>query len=168
MGRKLQPLLLSIRQYNLLSNFITKRSVDRQYIERVSIVVFSYEGQSQTAIAQNLGLDYETVRLWRSRWLSSYCVLLDYEKGIGGAGIKDYQLLDKILSLLSDKPRSGAPRVITVAQEQLLTALACEPPCDYGVIRTNWSHETLAQIALEKGIFEQISARYVGKLLKKK
>lgn len=72
-----------------------------------------------------------------------------------------------MLSILKDKPRSGAPRVITSAQESLLMALACESPQDYGIIRTNWSHQTLAQVAIEKEIFESISSRYVGKLLKK-
>jgi putative transposase len=107
------------------------------------------------------------VRLWRNRWIEEYDKLIIYEQGIGGKGVKDYELLSKMLEILRDKPRSGSPRVITSAQERLLTALACESPQDYGIIRTNWSHETLAQVAIEKGIFEHISPQYVGRLLKK-
>lgn len=168
MGRKLQPLLLTSRHHSLLSGLVVQRSTERQYSERISIILKSFAGESQTNIAQNLGLDYETVRLWRSRWIASYDILLVYEQGIGGGGVKDHQLIAKMLEILSDKARSGAPRIITVQQEQLLTALACESPADYGIIRTNWTHETLAEISIKQGIFEQISPRYVGMLLKKK
>ncbi len=168
MGRKLQPLLLTSRHRTLLSELVSQRSTERQYTERISIILKSNAGESQTNIAQQLGLDYETIRLWRSRWILFYDTLLIYEKGIDGVVVKDHKLVIKMLEVLSDKARSGAPRVITVQQEQLLTALACESPTDYGIIRTNWSHETLAEVSIKKGIFEQISARYVGILLKKK
>lgn len=158
---------ISNRQQVLLEGELKRRTTLSQYKERIPIILRSYVGESQVAISVSLGLNYETVRLWRSRWIDEYSKLLVYEQGIGGKGIKDHELLSKMLEILSDKPRSGAPRIITKAQEKLLTALACESPQDYGIIRTNWSHETLAQVAIEKGIFESISSRYVGKLLKK-
>jgi putative transposase len=163
-----KKLEISERQQMLLEEELKKRTTLSQYKERIPIILRSHGIESQAAISVSLGINYETVRLWRGRWIESYSKLLIYEQGIGGKGVKDHELLSKMLLILSDKPRSGAPRAITSAQEGLLTALACESPEDYGIIRTNWSHETLAQVAIEKGIFESISSRYVGKLLKKK
>jgi putative transposase len=168
MGVKAKKTLeISERQRYLLEDELKKRTTLSQNKERIPIILRSVTGESQIAISVSLGLKYKTVRLWRSRWIEEYSKLLFYEEGIGGKGVKDHELLSKMLEILKDKPRSGAPRVITTAQEGLLTALACESPEYYGIIRTNWSHETLAQVAIEKGIFESISSRYVGKLLKK-
>jgi putative transposase len=168
MGVQAKKILkLSNRQESLIAEESKRRTTESQYKERIPIILRSYRGESHAAISRSTGLNYETVRLWRNRWIEEYDKLIIYEQGLGGKGVKDHELLSKMLEILSDKPRSGAPRVITSAQEGLLTALACESPQDYGIIRTNWSHETLAQVAIEKGIFESISSRYVGKLLKK-
>jgi transposase len=168
MGRKLQPLELTRRQYDLLLKTSHKRSTSKHHQERISILLKSYHGESQTQIAGDLCLNYETVRLWRSRWITHYPVLTAYECGIQDAGVPDHKLLKKMLLLLSDAHRKGAPRVFTDEQDDLLVALACESPTDYGLIRTNWTHETLAEVAVSKGIFQDIAARTVGKLLKKK
>jgi putative transposase len=159
---------ISERQKNLLGEEGKKRTTLRQYSERIAIILRSYEGESQSAISRSMSLDYESVRLWRSRWIEEYDKLTIFEDGVGGKGVKDHELLSKMLEILSDKARSGAPRVITREQEQLLTALACESPEDYGIIRTNWTHALLAEVAIKQGIFEHISSRYVGTLLKKK
>lgn len=168
MGVKAKSVLeISNRQLTLLTEELRKRTTLSQYKARIEIIIRVYGGESQTAISLSTGINYESVRLWRNRWIDEYKKLLIYEQGVGGNGVKDHELLSKMLDILKDKPRSGAPRVITSAQEGLLTALACELPSDYGLIRTNWSHATLAQVAIEKGIFDRISPRYVGKLLKK-
>lgn len=168
MGRKLQTLTLTQRQYDLLLKTSQKRSASNQLRERIQVVLKSYQGESQTQIAFDLKLDYETVRLWRSRWISNYETVTQYERGLEGMGVPDHQLLKKMLLLLSDAPRKGAPRTFTDAQVDSLVALACESPTDYGLIRTNWTHETLAEVAVSKGLFPTIATRTVGKLLKKK
>ena len=168
MGRKLQMLSLTQRQYELLLKTSHKRSTPQHYHERIHIILKSYQGESQTQIAGDLNLNYETVRLWRSRWIHHYPLLTEYERGIADGGVPDPQLVKKMLFLLSDEPRPGAPRKFTMEQDDYLVALACESPTDYGLIRTNWTHETLAEVAVSKGLFQELSARMVGKLLKKK
>ena len=74
----------------------------------------------------------------------------------------------KILSYLEDAPRSGAPKIFTLAQTQQIVALACQKPTEHGIEMTTWTHEMLAHIAISKGIVDTISSRYVGILLKKK
>jgi transposase len=168
MGRKLTRLELTPRQYDLLLATSNKRATAKHHRERIHIILKSSQGESQIQIAGDLGLNYETVRLWRSRWIAEYSVLIEYELGIGGAGVSNHKLILQMLLLLSDAPRKGAPRVFTTEQDELLVALACESPTDYGLIRTNWTHETLAEVCVTKGIFSQISTSYLGKLLKKK
>lgn len=168
MGRKLQMLALTQRQYDLLLKTSHKRSTSQHHHERISIILKSYSGESQTQIAGDLQLNYETVRLWRGRWIDLYPLLTEYERGIADRGVSDHHLVKKMLFLLSDEPRKGAPRKFTSEQDELLVALACESPTDYGLIRTNWTHETLAEVAVSKGLFQEISARMVGILLKKK
>jgi putative transposase len=168
MGRKLTPLILTERQYKLLLEISHKRSTSKQEQERISIVLKSSQGESQTQIAGDLNLDYETVRLWRNRWIENYALLTKYEQGIADTGVPDHKLVKKMLLLLKDAPRKGTVRKFNSEQDDLLVALACESPTDYGLIRTNWTHETLSEVAVSKGIFQKISARTVGKLLKKK
>ncbi len=73
-----------------------------------------------------------------------------------------------MLALLRDRPRSGAPRRITLSQRQQIVALACEAPEDFGIEMTQWNREALAQeVAVDKGIVETISPRYVSVVLKK-
>ena len=168
MGRKLQTLTLTQRHHDLLLKTSLKRSTSNALRERIQIVLKSYQGESQIQISFDLNLDYETVRLWRSRWISNYETLIQYEQGLENQGVPDPKLLKKMLLLLSDAPRKGAPRTFTDAQVDALVALACESPSDYGLIRTNWTHETLAEAAMSKGLFQTIAARTVGKLLLKK
>ena len=109
-----------------------------------------------------------TVKAWRSRWECGHEQLLEFEKGLSGQGISNFQLRQKMLELISDQPRSGAPAQISMAQKQQIVALACENPQDYGWVMTDWTHQTLAKAVVNQGIVESISACYVGRLLKNK
>lgn len=46
--------------------------------------------------------------------------------------------------------------------------MACCKPADYGIEHTNWTRETLAHVSKSLGIVDQISGRYVGKIIKKR
>lgn len=81
--------------------------------------------------------------------------------------VSDKQLLDKMLEILSDIPRSGKPKQITLAQEQQIVALAREKPEDYGIPMTQWNREMLAHVAKTEGIVKTISPRYISDILKK-
>jgi hypothetical protein len=84
-----------------LSKLIKAHQTGQQKVIRARIIVAASQGQSNAQIARALGVDEDTVRLWRQRW----------------------QLLEPIpLSELSvaerldDIPRSGAPARITADQ----------------------------------------------------
>ena len=76
-------------------------------------------------------------------------------------------LRTKIKEILSDIPRSEAPKRITLAQEQQIVGLACEKPEDHDIQMDNWTREMLAHVSKAIKIVDTISPRYVGTILKK-
>jgi transposase len=86
-------------------------------VQRARIVLLAAEGESNTAIADKVGVSRPTVLAWRERYQA---------KGLAG---------------LEDEPRSGRPREIDRAKV-IATTLA-PPPAKYGV--THWSSRLLAR-----------------------
>jgi putative transposase len=170
MGRGHPPapaLKLTPRQYRVLSTYHRKNSIPYRNKVRISILLGGYQGQPNKQLARELGISLNKVKHWRGRWQSSYEELLVYEQGEDGEGVKDHELLKKMLSYLADAPRSGAPARITTPQKEQLVALACEKPSDYGVEQTHWNRDQLAEVVMRLGIMEKISPRYVSEILKK-
>jgi len=171
-GKPAAPAIeMTERIYNILLSESQKRTISKHYFERISILLLASTfggGQSNGHIQRSLGVSYNTVKKWRNRWSHFYPAILAYELGSSGQVVSDSALLSKILSYLEDAPRSGAPKTITLAQTQQITALACQKPSEHDIEMTTWTHEMLAQVAIQKGIVKTISPRYVGVLLKKK
>jgi transposase len=158
---------MSARQYDLLDRERSKQTIARHYFIRINILLRASQGQGNKQIAREERVAANTVRHWRSRWQNAFSELLEFERGISNEGVSDTQLLEKMLEVLSDRPRSGCPAQIQMAQKEQIRALSCEAPKDYGVFMDEWTHKTLAQTAIKKGIVPSISATYVGVILKK-
>ena len=167
-GHAAPALPISQRAFEVIQRYNQKRSIAHHYKLRSSIILQASRGESNQQIAQDLSISYNTVKKWRKRWQQHHQQLQHYQAGLSGDGINDHELLEKILDILSDTPRSGAPKRITLSEEQQLIALACEKPKDHGVPMTHWNREMLAKVAMAEGIVEKISPRYVSELLKKK
>ena len=166
-GKALAELRLSERQKGLLEQHMARRSTAAYEGSRIAIILGAFSGQSNSDLARHLAVNYKKVARWRNRWIAWQEKLCHFEQGVQGQGVSDRELLNKMLSLLRDAPRPGAPKVITLEQEQQIRALACRKPKDFGVPLTSWTHELLAMIAERKGLVDKISPRYVGVLLKK-
>ena len=170
MGRGKPPapaIAIGTRQVQLLEAEKNKRTISVQFQIRIDIILRASQGQSNSHIARETGKALNTVKTWRKRWREGYDALCAFEAGQSGQGVRDGQLVEKMLDLLSDRPRSGAPRRITLSQRQQIVALACEAPEDFGIEMTQWNRAALAQVAVDKGIVETISPRYVSVVLKK-
>ncbi len=129
-------------------------SVDREFLQRLvkksslSIKVFQRAqgllaldaGQSLQQVAAGVGVNYNTVAVWRDRY---------QQDG---------------LALLEDKPRPGRPPHIDGTQRAKVTALACSTPPEG---HARWSLRLLAHKVVELGYVEAISHKHVGALLKK-
>lgn len=165
-GKPATVVVLTARQRSLLTKQRNKAKVAVQQRNRIDIVLGAAAGQSNRSLCQALSVGGNTVTYWRKHWAACYASLCIYEAGLAGQGVSDRQLLSRMLSVLEDAPRSGAPVRISMAQKQQITALACRKPEDYGIPVTQWNREMLAQVAVSQGIVETISPRYVSELLK--
>ena len=108
--------------------------------KRVRGLLLLNQGKTLTAVAAELGVNYETVAKWRDNYRATG------------------------LNCLNEAPRSGHPIVYDGTQRAKVTALACSPP-PRG--HSQWSLRLLADKAVELGFCEQISHTTVGEILKK-
>jgi putative transposase len=163
-----QAIPMTERQYRILSKHAGKHSLSYHIKTRIKILLLASKGQSNASVKRELGIDVNTVKKWRYRWETEFESIKAFELGESNEGVSDKALLQRMLLILKDIPRSGAPKRITLAQEQQIVALACEKPEDHGIMLSQWSREMLAHVAKTKGIVDTISPRYVSEILKKK
>ena len=158
---------MGTRFHRLLSEERRKHSLSQRACRRIDILLLAHQGLSNAEVSRRTGCTHKTVRTRRRRWVEDYDKLLVYEQGKDGQGISDLELRRYLLGLLDDKPRAGAPKVITAAQEQQIVALACDQPEQHGIAMTDWTHQMLAKVAIAKAIVPSISSTQVGRILKK-
>lgn len=162
------PLTVSKRQGDILKKEYHKVSISFSYKKRVSIVVKGIHGMSISETARNLGIALNTVRKWRRRWKSAQEELCAYEYDESGKRVKDHVLRQRIKEILSDNPRSGTPKRITLSQEQQIVSLACEEPQKHDIEMDYWTNKMLAHVVKARKIVDSISPQYVGRILKKR
>jgi hypothetical protein len=121
----------------------------------------SAEGRPNLHQAAALGGDRQRVRRWRYRWAAAQQELAAAEQH----NASDQELAAKIIGVLSDDPRCGAPPKFSPEQVASSIALACEPPEDSGVPVSHWTPPELAREAVKRGIVESISPRQVDRFL---
>jgi transposase len=92
-------------------------SVRAGLAQRARIVLLAADGESNTRIAERVGVSRPTVTGWRARYA---------QRGLAG---------------LDDEPRSGRPRHID--HRQIVAATLSPPPKKYGV--THWSSRLLGK-----------------------
>lgn len=130
---------------------------------RAQIILAAAEGKNNQEIADRLGIDPQTVRIWRGRWAEAAERLDALE-----AGDDEADLLEIVHELLRDDSRSGAPAKFTPEQICQLVAVSCEPPADSGRPVSHWTPNELAEEVVKRNIVNSISPRSVGRFLKAK
>lgn len=98
------------------------------------------QGKTFVAVAAIVGVNVETLRLWRDKY--------------GKQG----------LAVLKDAPRPGRPVEISGEQRAKVTALACSTPPEG---HASWTLRMLADKMVELGYCESISHTHVATILKK-
>ena len=135
-----------------LEAMLRRRSLPQQLALRARIVLAAADGSNNSQIARSLGLETDTVRLWRNRWLSFAPIPLS-----------EFSLDER----LSDVPRTGRPIQIQAEQRCQIVALACEAPKDAGRPISQWTGREIADEVVKRGILPKISPRHAARLLKK-
>ena len=138
--KKQHYLQLSEQQLGYLTTLLAKGSLNARVARRISALLQLHQKASLKTVAESLGVVYQTVAVWREKYL---------ENG---------------LEFLTDKQRTGRPIVFDGDLRAKITALACsETVPGYG----KWSLRLLADKAVELQYCEDISYSKVRQILKK-
>jgi len=163
-GSPATAVTVSERQRVILEKLVRRKLSPRELVERSRIVLMSAEGLNNAEQARRLGdgVDLQRIRRWRNRWAAKEDDLSLAEANQAA----DKDLKKRIESLLSDKPRSGAPATFTPEQLTRILAVACEPPSDSDLPISHWTPTELAREVIKRRIVESISPRHVDRFLK--
>jgi transposase len=135
-----------------LETLVRRHTTAQQLALRARVILTAAEGLTNAQIARRLGIDVDTVRLWRQRWL-----------GFQAVSLADLPVEQR----LTDAPRPGRPAQITAEQVCQVIALACEAPSTSGRPISQWTSREIAEEILTRGIVAQISPRHAARLLKR-
>ncbi len=116
-------LRLPQKLYKILKRFRRKRKSPQWLVKRSQIILGQAKGKNLREIAQKLGIDRKTARLWLQRWKEGLKIL---SISLGEASPKSLE--KRIKTLLSDAPRSGTPAQFKSEQITQIIAIACEDP----------------------------------------
>jgi putative transposase len=125
---------------DFLESIISKGTATAKVFKRATGLLELNRGKTLQAVAQTLGVDYNTVAAWRDSYRQNG------------------------LACLKDAPRSGRPINIDGKARAKITALACSDAPDG---HAKWSLRLLADRLVELGHVESISHTQVSNVLKK-
>jgi len=151
-GPQLPPLDLTVGERHSLEHLVRRPTAPQQVVLRARIILLAAEGLNNSQIARTLGVEADTVRLWRQRWRS-----------FQGVALTDLPVPGR----LTDAPRPGCPARITPEQVCRIIALACEAPSAAGRPISQWTGREIAAEIVRRGIVPTISVRHAARLLKR-
>jgi transposase len=107
-GRPLAPLTLSESEREELVSITRSRSMPQSLATRARIVLLAADGETNTDIAERLGLSKPTVGIWRKRYLTQRLPgLYDEPRPGGPRSIRDEQIAALLRKTLKTKPKDG-------------------------------------------------------------
>lgn len=157
MPKRARALQLSEQEQEVLTRLTKRHRSEQQVVLRARIILAAAQGSSNIAIARELNINVDTVRLWRDRWAKWQET--NHEESEKEAA--------SLVHLLQDAPRPGAVPKFTVEQRAQMAALACEAPAKTGRPISQWTGREIADELKARGIVTQISPRHAARLLKK-
>ena len=160
-ARIAKKVTLTEKQRDTLNQIITSRTHRLDHIERAKIIIFSSELKQDKQLGDELNISPNAVRKWRNRWLKNEERLLLIDKGEKGI-----IYVRKLLEILSDEQRTGAPCTFTAEQICQIMSVACERPEDSDLPISHWSLHSLADEIIKRGIVERISRSQLAVFLK--
>jgi putative transposase len=151
-GPKPPAVVLTAAERRDLEALAGAHRTPQQLALRARIVLAAGEGANNTEIARRLGVEADTARLWRMRWLA-----------LGAIPPEELGVAER----LEDAPRPGGPCRITAEQVCRLPALAGAAPAASGRPISHWSGRELADEAVQRGLVGRLSSRHAQRLLKR-
>lgn len=145
---------------NILNTFSRSRTMPASLTNRASIALMASEGLTNQEISARLNMHYNSVGVWRSRFLEALPHLREVQESAPD------RLSDEVRKVFSDRPRPGCPCVFTQEQIMKIIDLACKAPSDFGYEVSQWSLNLLVKEIRRQGIAQDISAKSVSRFLK--
>ena len=152
----------------LLKNIINSGKTEKRIVERASFIVRMGEGIPNTRIAKEFGVQNNTIRKWRARWLEGAASLAQTVAQVAGEKEQSKALKEQVRKILEDKERPGTPMKYMAEQYCQVLQVTLESPSESGRPINDWSSWELADEVNKRGICEKISASQVGRFLKKR
>jgi len=152
MPKRATVVILSEKEQEGLLQITKRHRSEQQMVLRARIVLAAAHGSANAQIAREQGVNVDTVRLWRDRWV-----------GLHGIDLETLSLTER----LQDAPRPGVKPKFSTEQRFQMAALACEAPAQAGRPISQWTGREIADELKARGIVEQISPRHAARLLKK-
>jgi len=137
---KKQHVTLTATDRTYLTTVLSKGTLPAKMFRRATALLELDRGKTEQAVAETLGVCYQSVHHWAQAY---------QQKG---------------LKVLQDEARSGRPPEISGKQRAKITALACSTPPEG---HSHWSLRLLADKVVELGYVEHLSHNHAGKILKK-
>jgi putative transposase len=157
MPKRATAIHLSEQEQEALTQLTRRHRSEQQVVLRTRIILAAAQGTSNAQIARELGINVDTVRLWRDRWASQQ----EAENAQMDQGTVS------LVQRLQDAPRPGAVPKFTVEQRAQMAALACEAPAIAGRPISQWTGREIADELKRRGIVTEVSPRHAARLLKK-
>jgi len=151
-GPKPPIVALSDEERGELEALVRGHQTAQQVALRARIILAAADGANNSQLARRLGIEADTARLWRTRWLA-----------LAPLPLAELRVAER----LEDAPRPGGPCRITAEQVCRLTALACEAPAGSARPISQWTGREIADEAIQRGIVATISPRHAARLLKR-
>ncbi len=146
-GPKPPQVALSDEERRELEALVRGHRTAQQAALRARIILAAADGENNSQIARRLGIEADTARLWRTRWLALAAL--------------------RVAERLADAPRPGGPCRLTAVQVCRIVALACELPAASGRPISRWTGREVADEVIARGIVAAISPRHAARLLKR-
>jgi putative transposase len=153
MPKQATKVALSEKELEGLTQIIKRHKSEQQHVVRARILLLAEQRRSNADIARELGINVDTARLWRDRWV-----------GLQGVDLETLRIEER----LEDVPRPGKPSKITEEQRCKIAALAIDAPLNSGRPISQWTEREIADEVMKQGIVAKISSRHAGRLIKKK
>jgi hypothetical protein len=151
-GPKPPQVALSDEERRGLEALVRGHRTAQQAALRARIILAAADGENNSQIARRLGIEADTARLWRTRWLA-----------LAPLPLAEVRVPER----LEDAPRPGGRCRITAEQVCRIVALACEVPAASGRPISQWTGREVADEVIARGIVAAISPRHAARLLKR-
>ena len=149
-------------QERKLKQFAQGTHTELHIKERSQIILLANSGYGNHQIERELKITNNRVIKWRNRYNEKAEYLQTIEEKT------PLKLKSEIIKILSDEPRPGAPPTYTDVQVAAIIALSLEDPSEIGLPFSHWTQELVREIAIQRGIVDDISVSQIGRFFKRK